>query len=52
MLELLVVVELGSVEKTTSPGIDASDRVGGSFLALLPLTVVASNSAVGGFCFD
>eukprot|EP00128_Syssomonas_multiformis_P005792 Colp12_sorted_trinity150504_noHs@29020 len=50
--ELLVAVELGTVGKTTGPGKDRGDRVGGGLLALLVLTVMASDSAVGGLSLD
>lgn len=34
VVEFLVVIELGSVEETSSPSEDGGNRVGGSFLTL------------------
>ncbi len=45
--QVIVVIELGTVGETASPGKDGRDGVGGGGLALLILTPVASDSAVG-----
>lgn len=41
------IVKLATLDKTTSPGEDGGDRVGGGLVTLLVLTVVASDSTVG-----
>lgn len=51
-VELLVVVELGSVHKSSSPGEDGSDGVGGGLFTLLMLSVMSSDGSVGGFGFN
>jgi len=47
VLQSLVVVELGTVEQTTSPGEHRGDRVGGGLTAFLVHTVVSCDCAVG-----
>lgn len=41
------VVELATLDETTGPGEDGGNGVGGGLVALLMLTVVASDSTVG-----
>jgi len=48
----LVVVQLCSVAETSSPGEDRSDGVGGSGLALLPLSVVTGDGTVSGLSLN
>jgi hypothetical protein len=45
--ELAVVVDLGSVVKSSSPGEDRGNWVGGGALSILPLSVVTSNCTMG-----
>lgn len=45
--EFRLVVELSAVEKTTGPGEDTGDGVGGGFFSLLVLSVVTGDSSVG-----
>jgi hypothetical protein len=47
LLQFSVLVELGSVEETSGPGVDAGNGVGGCLSSLLVLSVVTSHSAVG-----
>ncbi len=47
VVEILVLVELGTVSETTGPGEDGGNGVGGGLLALAPGVIVASDSAVG-----
>lgn len=42
-----LVVELATLDETTGPGEDGGNGVGGGLVALLVLTVVASDGAVG-----
>ena len=51
-LQLIVVVKLGTVEKTTSPCEHGSDRVRGGLTALLVHTVVSCDSSVGSLSLD
>jgi hypothetical protein len=46
LFQEFVVVQLCSVTESSSPGEDRSYRVGGSGLALLPLSVVTSHGTV------
>ncbi len=46
--QLIVVVKLGTVEKSPGPGEDGGDRVGRCILALLVHAVVAGHGAVSG----
>jgi len=50
--EVGVVVQAATVLKTTGPGEDGGDWVGGGLVALLVLTVVTGDGAVGGLGFD
>ena len=43
------LVELPTLDQTAGPGKDGGDWVGGGLVALLVLTVVAGDGAVGGF---
>lgn len=52
VLELLVLIKLGSVEKTTGPGIDRGDGVGGGLFTLLVLSVVTGNGTVSSFSLN
>ena len=49
--ELVVVVELGTVEKTTGPSEHGGNGVGGCFTTLLMYSPVASDSSMGGLRF-
>jgi len=50
--EVIVVIELSAVSKTTSPGEDRSDGVGGGGLTLLVLTPVTSDGTVSSLSLD
>ena len=52
VLKRSVLVELGTVEKTTSPGEHGSDRVGGGLTTLLVNAVMSCNSAMSGLSLD
>ena len=52
VLELSIVVELGTVEQTTGPGVHGGDRVGGGLSALLVDTVMAGHGTVGSLGLD
>ena len=45
VLESFVVIELGSVKETASPGEDGGDGVRRGLVALLPFTVVSGDSS-------
>ena len=51
-VELLVVVKLGSVHQSPSPGEDRGNRVSGGLFSLLVLSVVSSDGSVGSFGLD
>jgi hypothetical protein len=52
VVELLVIVELGSVHQSSSPGEDRGDRVGGSLLSFLMLSIMPSDCSVSSFSLD
>lgn len=50
--QLRVVVEFGSVEKSSAPCVDAGNGVGRGFSSLLVFTIMSSDCSVSGFCFN
>jgi len=50
--QLGVAIQLAAVLQPAGPCVDRRDGVGRGFLALLVLTIVAGDRAVGGFSLD
>jgi len=52
MSQTRILVQLGAMQQSAGPREDGGDRIGGGLVALLVLTIVTGDGAMGGFGFD